>query len=98
MNTVTITETKNQLSALLDRVRAGESLVILDRGRPVARLVPAIASPADASGRLERLERQGLISRGRERACEAILRDPPPSPRKGASALDALLAERREGR
>lgn len=36
----TISETKNNLSALLDRVRAGETITILDRDRPVARLVP----------------------------------------------------------
>jgi NAD-dependent dihydropyrimidine dehydrogenase PreA subunit len=37
MRKATITEAKNQLSALIDRVRHGETIVITDRGRPVAR-------------------------------------------------------------
>jgi hypothetical protein len=34
----TISHTKNHLSALLERVQAGETLVILDRDRPIARV------------------------------------------------------------
>lgn len=33
-------EAKTHLSALLDAVAAGESLIITKRGRPVARLIP----------------------------------------------------------
>jgi prevent-host-death family protein len=33
-------EAKNRLGQLLDRVEAGEEIVITRRGRPVARLVP----------------------------------------------------------
>jgi len=36
MKTATISETKNKLSELLAAVRAGESLTILDRKRPIA--------------------------------------------------------------
>ena len=36
MKTATISETKNRLSALLDRVRHGETILITDRERPVA--------------------------------------------------------------
>lgn len=53
MKTATITEAKNGLSALIDRVRAGESILILDRGRPVARLEPAVQVD-DPQGRLAR--------------------------------------------
>ena len=38
MKTATISETKNGLSALLDRVRHGESILITDRNQPIARL------------------------------------------------------------
>jgi prevent-host-death family protein len=34
-------QAKTMLSRLLERVRAGETVVITSRGRPVARLVPA---------------------------------------------------------
>ena len=36
MKSATITEVKNQLSAIIDRVKAGESVVVTDRGQPVA--------------------------------------------------------------
>lgn len=38
--TINIAEAKTQLSALVDRVAAGEEIVITRNGRPVARLVP----------------------------------------------------------
>ena len=31
---------KNALSSYIERVRAGEEVIVTDRGRPVARLVP----------------------------------------------------------
>jgi prevent-host-death family protein len=39
--TVGIRELRGNLRAYLDRVRAGEEVVITERGRPVARLGPA---------------------------------------------------------
>ena len=36
----TVTEAKAQLSALLERVLAGEEIVLCRNGKPVARLVP----------------------------------------------------------
>lgn len=97
MKHATITEAKNQLSALIDRVRAGESVLILDRGIPVARLEP-VTSHTDQDGRLERLERAGLIRRGSGVPTADLLREPPPRPLKPASVLEALLEERRSGR
>jgi antitoxin (DNA-binding transcriptional repressor) of toxin-antitoxin stability system len=43
---LTISETKNRLSELLKRVRSGETLIIMDRKMPVAR-VEAIMNIAD---------------------------------------------------
>ncbi|MCI0586188.1 MAG: type II toxin-antitoxin system prevent-host-death family antitoxin [Planctomycetes bacterium] len=40
MKTVRIAELKANLSAYLRRVRAGDTLVVLDRETPVARVVP----------------------------------------------------------
>jgi len=40
MDTVNIYDAKTQLSALVERVAAGEEIVIAKNGRPVARLVP----------------------------------------------------------
>lgn len=41
MAEVGIRELKNALSRYLQRVRHGESIVVTDRGKPVARIVPA---------------------------------------------------------
>lgn len=40
MRTVNIGELKNQLSAYLQYVRAGEEVVVRDRNQPVARILP----------------------------------------------------------
>lgn len=40
MQTVNIAELKNNLSAYLEQVKNGAELIVKDRNRPVARLVP----------------------------------------------------------
>ena len=97
MNTATITEAKNGLSALIDRVRAGETIVLLDRGVPVARLEP-VATLDDPEGRLRRLERMGVIRRGSGATLLDLLEMPPPSTTDGSSITQALLDDRRDGR
>jgi len=93
----TITEAKNRLSALIDQVRAGESILIVDRGTPVARLESAVSGAPDADGRIARLERAGAVRAARKPPAMEVLSTPPPSPRPGASAVAALLEERHEG-
>lgn len=97
MGTTTITEAKNGLSALIDRVQAGETIVILERGRPVARLEP-MAGYADATGRLARLERVGVLKIGSAAPPIELLRQPGPKLASGASAVAAVIDERRTGR
>lgn len=97
MKSATITDAKNGLSALIDLVRGGESVVITDRGRPVARLEP-VASADDAPGRLLRLERAGIVRMGQGAPPVAMIRRPAPRASRGASAVDVLLDERRDGR
>jgi len=99
MKRASITEAKNQLSALIDRVKSGVSVLIMDRGRPVARLEPVRSmDESDSDGRLARLVRDGVVRPGRTRLSRAVLTEPPPRPSGKASAVAALLAERREGR
>ncbi len=97
MKSATITEAKNGLSSLLDRVRAGESILITDRGRPVARLEPVTAM-GETDGRLLRLERAGSLRIGQAAPPIDLVRQTGPRLPDGASAVDALIAERREGR
>ena len=95
MEKATISQIKNRLRAYLDKVRAGETVLILDRDQPVARL-ERIEPAAEADDRLTRLERQGLVRRGREPLPMALLRTAGPRPAR--SVVDALIEERRAGR
>jgi prevent-host-death family protein len=56
---VGVRELRQNLSVYLRRVKAGESLEVTERGRPVARLEPV----SEASDVIERLERKGLIAK-----------------------------------
>ena len=96
MKTATITEAKNGLSALIDRVRTGESVVITDRGVPVAVLEPA-PGRVDLDERLARLERQGLIRRGTGVLTVERMRALRPTPGPDVDAVSALIEERRSG-
>lgn len=57
---VAITELRANLKAFIDRARAGERIVVTDRGRPVARL-----GPAEEESLLDRLEREGVLTRAK---------------------------------
>ena len=98
MKKATITRTKNQLSALLDEVRRGETILIMDRDRPVAKLEPVRPDVAGVSGWVAELERRGVIRRARRKPSRKLLAQRPPRAEGGASALEALLEERAEGR
>ena len=95
MVTTSISELKNKLSSYIDRVRAGETILVLDRGVPVARLEAA----RDTHGRLSRLERNGLVRRGTDEPPSLDSLAQPGEARAAGrpTVLDALLEERREG-
>lgn len=59
MTTVNVHEAKTQLSRLLERVHAGEEIVIAKAGRPFARLVPLEPPPERVLGRYR--ERDGDV-------------------------------------
>lgn len=98
MEKTTISRLKAHLSAYLKKVRAGQTILILDRDEPVARLerVGTPAGPADREDRLVRLERAGLLRRASRRLSLDAVRQP--AARSKASVLAALLDERRSGR
>ena len=96
MKRATITEAKNGLSALIDQVKAGESILITDRGVPVARLEPASTVNDDDEGRLARLERAGIITRGTG-DFTAFLKRAPVETVDGRGIVDLVLEERESG-
>jgi prevent-host-death family protein len=55
---VAVTELRAQLRTWLDRARAGEEVVITERGIPIARLSGVSTAPL-----LERLTNEGVIGR-----------------------------------
>ncbi|MGH7919391.1 MAG: type II toxin-antitoxin system Phd/YefM family antitoxin [Candidatus Dormibacteraceae bacterium] len=57
---VAITTLRADLASWIGRVRAGEEVVVTDRGTPVARLVGVDAAPL-----LEELTQRGVLSRPR---------------------------------
>ena len=99
MKRASITEAKNNLSALIDGLKAGSAVLIVDRGRPVARL-EAVTSDREGGQdeRLSRLVREGIARPRRSKPPQALFDTPPPRAKDGASALEALIEERREGR
>lgn len=98
MKKASITEAKNNLSALIDSVKGGSPVLIVDRGRPVARLEPVSGIGAGAPDRVRRLVRDGVVRPARGVIPKSFLASRPARARKGASGVRALLDERREGR
>jgi prevent-host-death family protein len=98
MNQATISYTRNHLSSILDRVRAGETILITDRQRPVARLEPVSGTGA-GNPKSASLVRRGLIRPARRRLSVKALRALPlPESSGKGDILSAFLAGREEGR
>lgn len=101
MEKATITEMKNRFSIFLDKVKHGESVLITERGRPVARMESILTTASDdIEGRLMRLERKGLVRRAK---CRTVLHNilnvrQLPTLKENSSLLEAVLAEREENR
>jgi prevent-host-death family protein len=62
MKTVKISELKANLSANLRLVSSGEEVLVCDRNRPIARIVPVVAHNPEYSERTERLIAKGILS------------------------------------
>src|SRR5437588_4283181 len=90
--------THKQSLAFLDHVRAGGEVTIVDRNQPIARIVPIAKSGTQAEAeeaRLDRLERKGLIRRGKGAPPDWLKRHKPLKVR--GSVLQGLLDERESG-
>jgi prevent-host-death family protein len=90
---VGIRELRQHLSRYIERVKQGEDLVVTERGREVARLIPS-GVPDDAVARLA-AERGGSMPQV-DLAAETAAVTPAPSPGSPAlsRALDALRVDR----
>jgi antitoxin (DNA-binding transcriptional repressor) of toxin-antitoxin stability system len=97
MKAVNVAELKNRLSHYLRIVRRGESILVRDRDRVIARLEPAGSTRAgdDESARLADLELRGIVRRARGSLTADLLRR---RPQVKANVVRALLDERDDTR
>lgn len=93
---VGIADLKAQLSRYVNVARAGEEVLITDRGRPVAMLSPLHERATEIPDHLLEMERRGEVRIGSGRIPEPAGQSP--RPRRGHSAVQSLIEERREGR
>ncbi|MGE0026504.1 MAG: type II toxin-antitoxin system Phd/YefM family antitoxin [Thermoleophilia bacterium] len=87
MKTVGVRALKQNASAVVAEAASGETVIITDRGEPVAQLLPL------GGGALRDLERAGLVRKRRHSATEL----PPPLPAQRALS-DAVLRGRDDER
>ena len=101
MESAGVADLKARLSEYLMRVKTGEEVLVTDRGRPVARLIPVGAGTelddeAEAA-RLRAMEREGLVRLGSGSLPEGFFeKERPADP--GGLLRKAVLEEREESR
>lgn len=95
MKTTTVSKLKASLSEYLRSVKAGEEVLVTERGRPIAKLTPALSSNI-LPDYLVQMEKQGLIKLGPGKLPKAFWNLPRPKDPKGR-VLKAVLREREEG-
>ena len=67
MRQVSVTELKNKLSQYLRLVKKGETIEVLEHSIPVAHIQGVPDEAGGGDGRLERLIREGVVTRGRKK-------------------------------
>lgn len=98
--TAAVSELKAELSAYLARVKAGEEVVVTERGTPVAKLVPIPQNDDPEWDRMRKLAAQGLVQLPSRPLPEGFWKEfwslPRPEDPEGL-VLKALLDERESG-
>jgi prevent-host-death family protein len=96
MKHASVAELKARLSEYLAAARLGEDVIVTDRGRPVARLC-GLLDDAKLTARMAEMVRIGLMRPPRSNLPAGFWDEERPADPDGR-ALDAILAEREEGR
>jgi prevent-host-death family protein len=92
MKSANIAVAKNQFSRLIDRVKDGESILITERNRPVARLEPLL----DHGSALEALHSDGLLTPSVSRLDLAAFMAMPATGLSATQSLSQAVIEERE--
>ncbi|MFZ0307207.1 MAG: type II toxin-antitoxin system prevent-host-death family antitoxin [Candidatus Sulfotelmatobacter sp.] len=93
MRTVNISNLKARLSAHIQHVRDGEELLVCDRNKPVARIVPCSAN--DEPERERRLIARGILTPPRKKRRPSL---PAPAGNVSDEVMERIWREEREGR
>lgn len=95
MKSVSVSEAKRGLTALLDEVRRGETVLITHHGKPVARLEPYQTLGLADDEAAAALVRRGVVRPPRTRLdVEKFLARPLPRIGEGLSASEIVVEER----
>jgi prevent-host-death family protein len=93
MKSAAVAELKANLSKYLAQVKAGEQVLVTDRGVPVAKLVSVDTRNTDLSGHLQDLEKAGLVILGSGKLPKSFWEWKRPLDKKGR-AVRTLIQER----
>jgi prevent-host-death family protein len=91
MANVGIREAKVSLSKLLKRVVKGHEVIITERGKPVAKIVPIPEDRLSLAERIAKLEEQDLLGPAKK---GRAMRLPPPLPAREGVAQEFLQEDR----
>lgn len=97
MTSAAVSKLKAALNEYLARVKAGEEVIVTERGKPIAKIVPFGRDQAEVPAHLLEKARAGLIRLGSGKLPKGFWKMPRPADPQGA-VLKALLEERRGGR
>lgn len=97
MKTAAVSKLKSSLSEYLLKVKAGEELIITERGKPIAKIVPINREETDISPHLLTLEKAGLVRIGADTLSPEFWNIRKPKDKQGRALLN-LLKEREESR
>ena len=93
MKSVAVAELKANLSKYLGQVKAGEQVLVTERGVPVAKLVPVELKKKDLPAHLQELEKAGLAKIGSGRIAKRFWDWKRPADPRGR-AVKFLIEER----
>lgn len=96
METAGVAELKAKLSDYLKRVKAGEEVIVTERGKAIARVVP-FTTNGPTPAEYEEMIRAGIIRPAKKRGLPPDFWDRPRASASGGSLVDAVLEEREEG-
>ncbi len=97
METTAISKLKASLSEYLLKVKSGEEVLITERGKAIAKIVPLRRDESSIPAHLMTLEKAGLVRIGAEDVGKKFWKAKRPADKKGR-ALQNLLKEREQGR